>query len=327
MDYFSEAILQFKNRLDEIEKNIEFISLQKDMYNIIKNDSNMSDYANKLGNIINSTVQYNSIIICLYGCFEEYIDEISLKYIKTIDGLCDSYSELPKSIRDKHLYKVGEFLSNPQRYKGYELTVEDCIKNLYMSINSYEDRKLNEELLISHSGNMKLCKIYDLFRDLGIKNTKSKIEDIECRENYNLLDELIDQRNIISHSWKVEQRLSYEKIKDETIVLLKEVGEKLKDILLDEIFSFMHKKDMLVSFDAPIQVINNRILCINCKNSYLEMGDSIIFENDNCLGHLKILNIEINNTNVKKVEVVDKNIGIEVNKNIKDYWRFYYVRK
>lgn len=328
MDYFLEVINQYKKRLDEIEKHIQFISLQKDLYNEIKSNSQMDSYAEPLGNILNSTVQYNSIIICLYGCFEEFIDEIALEYIGIIDGLCTSYNELPQSIRDKQLYKVGEFLSNPQRYKGYELTIDDCVKNIYMSINSSVEGKLNTELIIAHSGNLKVEKICDLFKDLGIKELKSKIEDIVSKENLNLLDELVDQRNVISHSWKVEQRLAYEKIKNETIYVLRTTGEKLKDILLDEIFLFMYEKNMFESFDKPIQVINNKILCINSKSSYLKKGESILlFKTDNKKVRLEILGIEINKNSIDRVEEENINIGIEVNKNINENGQYYYVKK
>jgi len=328
MDYFLEVINQYKKRLDEIEQHKQFISLQKNLYNAIKSDSQMDSYTKSLGNILNSTVQYNSIIICLYGCFEEFIDEIALEYIGIIDKLCISYNELPQSIREKHLYKVGEFLSNPQRYKGYELTVDDCIKNIYMSINSSKERKLNTELIISHAGNLKIEKICDLFKDLGIKDLKSKIEDIVSKENLNLLDELVDQRNVISHSWEVEQRLAYETIENETIVVLRTIGEKLKDILLDKIFLFMYEKNMFESFDKPIQVINNKILCINSKSSYLKKGESILLlKTDNRKARLEILGIEIEHKSVDRVEEENIDIGIEVNKNIDEEWQYYYVKK
>ena len=328
MDYFLEVTNQYKKRLDEIEGHIKFISLQKNLYNTIKSDSQMDLYANSLGTILNSTVQYNSIIICLYGCFEEFIEEIALEYIEIIDGLCTSYNELPQSIRDKHLYKVGEFLSNPQRYKGYELTVDDCVKNIYMSINSSEERKLNTELIIAHAGNLKVEKICDLFRDLGIKDLKSKIENIVNKENLKLLDELVEQRNVISHSWKVEQRWAYEKIENETIIVLRTIGENLKNILLDEIFLFMYEKKMFESFDNPIRVINNNILCINSKNSYLKKGESILlFKNDNKKVRLEILGIEIGKISVDSVEDENIDIGIKVNKNINEKGQYYYVKK
>ena len=325
MDYFSVAINQYKKRLDDIKKHIRFISLQKELFNQIKNDSRMELYANALKDILNSTVQYNSIIICLYGCFEEFIDEIALEYISIIDSLCTSYNELPQSIKDKHLYKVGEFLSNPQRYKGYELSVDDCIKNIYMSINSLENRKLNAELIISHTANLKVEKICDLFKDLGIKNSKCKIDEIE---KLNLLNEMVDQRNVISHSWKVEQRLAYDKINNETIVVLGTIGEKLVDILLDEVFLFMDGKNMFESFDKPIKVINNNILCINSKNSHLEKGDSIFFHKNNVEKvRLEILGIEIEKKSVDRVEEENIDIGIKVNKNINEKWDYYYIKK
>lgn len=325
---FEEIINQYIKRLEEIKKHIEFISLQKDLYNEIKEKSNMELYSSKLGEIINSTVQYNSIIICLYGCFEEFIDSIAAEYIRIINELCTSYKDLPKSLRNKHMIKVGDFLSNPQRYKGYELTVEECIKNIYMSIYSEEERTLNNELLITHGGNLKVDKIYDLFRDLGIKNLKTELETKINKVRLKLLDDLIDQRNVISHSWEVDQRFAFIKIKDDIISLLVELGKTLKEILLDKIFLFIELKDGFECFDKPIKVINNRILCINSKNSHLRIGDSILL----CKGNgkkirVEVLELRVGEVNKSKIEEENIAIGIKVNKNIKENWTYYYVRK
>ena len=325
---FEEIINQYIKRLEEIKKHIEFISLQKDLYNEIKEKSNMELYSSKLGEIINSTVQYNSIIICLYGCFEEFIDSIAAEYIKIINELCSSYKDLPKSLRNKHMIKVGDFLSNPQRYKGYELTVEECIKNIYMSIYSEEERTLNTELLISHAGNLKVDKIYDLFRDLGIKDLKTELETKINKVKLKLLDDLIDQRNVISHSWEVDQRFAFIKIKDEIISLLVELGKTLKEILLDKIFLFIELKEGFECFGKPIKVINNRILCINSKNSYLRIGDSILL----CKGNgkklrVEVLELKVDGVNKSKIDAQNIEVGIKVNKNIKENWTYYYVRK
>lgn len=325
---FEEIINQYIKRLEEIKKHIEFISLQKDLYNEIKEKSNMELYSSKLGEIINSTVQYNSIIICLYGCFEEFIDSIAAEYIRIINELCTSYKDLPKSLRNKHMIKVGDFLSNPQRYKGYELTVEECIKNIYMSIYSEEERTLNTELLITHGGNLKVDKIYDLFRDLGIKDLKTELETKINKVRLKLLDDLIDQRNVISHSWEVDQRFAFIKIKDDIISLLVELGKTLKEILLDKIFLFIEFKEGFECFEKPIKVINNRILCINSKKSHLRIGDSILL----CKGNgkkirVEVLELSVDGVNKSKIEEENIAIGIKVNKNIKENWTYYYVKK
>lgn len=325
---FEEIINQYIKRLEEIKKHIEFISLQKDLYNEIKEKSNMELYSSKLGEIINSTVQYNSIIICLYGCFEEFIDSIAAEYIRIINELCTSYKDLPKSLRNKHMIKVGDFLSNPQRYKGYELTVEECIKNIYMSIYSEEERTLNTELLITHGGNLKVDKIYDLFRDLGIKDLKTELETKINKVRLKLLDDLIDQRNVISHSWEVDQRFAFIKIKDDIISLLVELGKTLKEILLDKIFLFIEFKEGFECFEKPIKVINNSILCINSKKSHLRIGDSILL----CKGNGKkiraeVLELSVDGVNKSKIEEENIAIGIKVNKKIKENWTYYYVKK
>lgn len=327
MDYFDQTIDQYRKRLDEIKQHIEFISLQKNLYNVLKDNSSMDRYSTNLKEIINSTVQYNSIIICLYGCFEEFIDNIATDYINLINDYCTSYDDLPKSIRDKHLYKVGEFLSNPQRYKGYNLTVEECINNIYMSINSTDGRKLNMELILSHAGNLKVDKISELFKSLGINGLKAKFEDSINKEKLSLLDELIDQRNVISHSWEVEQRISFDIIKEEIIGLLKNLGEVLKNILLDEVYFFMYERGLMLPFDAPINVINNNILCINSKNSNLKIMDSILLcRSDGKKERLEIINIQIDNIDVNKIVENDIDVGIKVNKKVYLDGEYYYLK-
>lgn len=327
MKSFEPIIERYNKRLTEIKEHIEFISLQKELFTKIKDNKDMNKYSHALEKILNSTVQYNSIIICLYGCFEEFIDEIALEYLHEINNLCKSYDELPKSIRDKHLYKVGEFLSNPQRYKGYELTIKECINNMYNSINSYEERNLNSQLIISHSANLSVSKVCDLYRDLGIDNPQSKIEKRIRNEELKRLDELVEQRNTISHSWEVEQRQSYETIESYFAEFLIKLGEQLKCILTDNLYIFMYNKNFFKKFDKAKDVIDNRILCINSKDSYLEKGDTILCRNsEGDIKRLKILNIQHKNINIDKINEKNIDVGIEVNNKIKDNLEYYYLK-
>ena len=139
---------------------------------------------------------------------------------------------------------------------------------------------------------------------------------------------MIDQRNVISHSWEVDQRFAFIKIKDDIISLLVELGKTLKEILLDKIFLFIEFKEGFECFEKPIKVINNRILCINSKNSHLRIGDSILI----CKGNgkkirVEVLELSVNRVNKSKIDEENIEIGIKVNKNIKANWTYYYVRK
>lgn len=97
---------------------------------------------------------------------------------------------------------------------------------------------------------------------------------------------------------------------------------------MDEVFLFMDGKNMFESFDKPIKVINNNILCINSKNSHLEKGDSIFFHKNNGEKvRLEILGIEIEKKSVDRVEEENIDIGIKVNKNINEKWDYYYIKK
>lgn len=328
MRNFKPVINRYSKRLTEIKEHIKFISIQKELFNEINNNNNMNKYSDALEKVLNSTVQYNSIIICLYGCFEEFIDEITLEYLNAINNLCKSYNDLPEAIRKKHLYKVGEFLSNPQRYKGYELTIKDCINNIYNSINSCEGRKLNTELIISHSANLNINKVCNLYNDLGITHLLNKLENKIDKQKLNLLDELVNQRNTIAHSWEVDQRYAYEIIEKDFTELLMDLGKELESILTDNLYTFMYDKDYFNSFDNALKVIRNRILCINSMDSYLEKGDFIFCKNGkNEIKRLEIVNIQHNNKEIDKITEENIDVGIEVNDNIRPNWTYYYLKE
>ena len=79
MDKLSSCNKQFLNRINEIKKHIEMTMLQNDLLNdiyyLVKNDE-QKEYIHYLKSLNTSTIQYNAIIISLYGCFENYIVDL-----------------------------------------------------------------------------------------------------------------------------------------------------------------------------------------------------------------------------------------------------------
>lgn len=86
----------------------------------------------------------------------------------------DRYVNLANEIKQKHIKKSGEFLDDSNRFKNFEINELEVIKNLY---SCFEEEKfsLNKELLLTHSGNLGIDQLIELFNDLGIKNSKAKI--------------------------------------------------------------------------------------------------------------------------------------------------------
>ena len=66
MNYFEDVIKDYFDNLKKIEQNLEFIIYQKELHNTIKPYDKLSKFVKPLENVINSSMQYNSIIVSLY---------------------------------------------------------------------------------------------------------------------------------------------------------------------------------------------------------------------------------------------------------------------
>lgn len=130
---------KLEEQLEYIQTYIQSIELQKNMISEIENQitdqatlnsfPKTIDYSRIIKKVIASPIQYNAVIISIYGCFEQYIDNIFSTYCNELYSIVDTYDNLPDKLKEKHIKKLGDFLTNPQRYKNYDLTNVQAIKN------------------------------------------------------------------------------------------------------------------------------------------------------------------------------------------------------
>lgn len=359
MNKFTLHVKKLCEQINEIEIFLDNVNNQKKVVteltaikDILEEEKLVSviKYEDGIEALFNSAVQYNAIIISVYGSFEYFIDSIFNEYINEVYKVCQTYEELPQKMREKHMRKAGEYLSNPHRFNGYELTSGDVINNIYRCIFNESDSKLVMPLLLSHGGNMNIDQIIELMSDLGIDNAREKItSNIFFKEYYmdlegysettvetfikekdssifNQLSELVQERNNVAHGWVVENRIAYDKIKDEILKFIKCLANTICDVLINEYFDKLFSINKLENFDTALAIYNNNILCINSKDANLSLGDYIYAKKDN--GNslaLKIKDIQINNVSCKSIEGGNINIGLKVNRRIKDTYSFYYI--
>lgn len=86
-------------------------------------------YSKIIKQAVESPIQYNTVIISIYGCFEQYIDNIFNEY-------CHA------------LYAIIE---------NYDLTDKQAVKN---AVEAFDNPKVglgnNQELILTHGGNLKI---------------------------------------------------------------------------------------------------------------------------------------------------------------------------
>lgn len=258
--YFDE----YKRQLAEIRIFIQSVELQKDVISEIEfyekqgeKKLNLSlQYSKIIKQVVETPIQYNAVIISIYGCFEQYIDNVFNEYCLAIYGVIDNYDNLPEKMKEKHIKKLGDFLSNPQRYKNCELTDKQAVKNAVAAFNNpKEGFGNNQKLILSHGSNLKIEQILELANDLGIKNFENSIvsnylfksyffkREIFNEETYNrlmsngskplfeMLDRLVEERNNVAHGW-VETRIKLSDIASEYIDYMECLAESILEALI-----------------------------------------------------------------------------------------------
>lgn len=348
---------EFLKNIDDVVAYIKCIEEQTVLFEQINSNNialpDIYVLEQRFRKISTTPVTYNAVIISLYGCYESYIDKISGTLLDFLVSKIKHYDALPESIKNKHIKKSGEFLSNPQRFRNFEITEQTIIKNLHMCLEKQEDFLLNKELLLTHNGNLGINQLMELLNDLGLQNCKGHILSNEkyikyVSEKYELsinnakiyihrknqesedslfkeLVQLIEQRNKVAHGWCVDTRLSYNVLTEEIIPFMKMLGHVIGDIFEEEFINILKRTNSLKQFGSAIQVYNNRVLCINCKDAKLKRGDFIYGYNQNKYVALNILELQHNNQNIEEICEENIDIGILVDSDIKENWIFYYT--
>lgn len=333
-----DSILREKDEYETNLRNVkEFIAINIDLNEnfekICFSDTErkgeiLDDLRERYISIMNTPVTYNAAIISIYGCFEAYIDKIANLLLDYWKENAKCYLQISKNIREKHIQKCGEFLSNPQRYHNIDITSDNVVKNLDLCLKGETLYVLNKELILSHSGNLKFSQLQQFFNELGIKDSKSKIiknrifvnyisdkyelnyieaEKLISSRNFDdkflfrELDELVNQRNKVAHGWSVDERLSKEYLVDEIIPYMQMIGRVIAEMFMSEFVEILNETDSLKQFDKAIKVYNNKILCINSKDAILKCSDYIYTYDGKGYKALKIKNIQKDNINVEKI--------------------------
>ena len=335
------------------KKNIESVVLFMDFIDGQKKETKEEDEKAFIEKVIHSSVPYNATIISLYGNIELFVDEITEVYIDEVYKIVHDYSELPKKMRDKHEMMSGEFLANPNRFNNYGISSIDLIRNLNDCLQGVPNALINKKMILRHGGNLKSEQIFQFLSEIGVDNAKNTFLENDtfveyyasCKEFtkedakerllairkesnslnaiFDELDNLVEQRNQVAHSGKVDEKKSFEYIKNTTIPFLKVFAEVLADILINELVALSFKKNMCNLLDIK-DVFNNEVIWLRDSNNALKVGDRIACTNGSQVGWRTITSIRVGDIAQSKVENGEiKDVTIKVDKKVKKNWTFF----
>lgn len=353
--YFDE----YKKQLAEIRTFIRSVELQKDVISELElsekerdNKLNLSlRYSKIIKQVAESPIQYNAVIISIYGCFERYIDNIFNEYCQVLYDIIENYDDLPKRMKEKHIKKLGDFLSNPQRYKNYDLTDKQAIKNAAEAFNnSKEGFGNNQKLILTHSGNLRIEQITELASDLGIEDfernvasnyifkiffikrelldekTYTRLVSNESKRLFEMLNRLVEERNNVAHGW-VESRIKLSDISSEYIDYMECLAESILEVLIKSIHITQYNNDKMYLIGKPMKVIDHHIICINNHGILLHKGDYMLAVKNDKFKVLTIKSIQKNGVEIERVEEKNIDIGVGFEKrvglNVDKEYEFY----
>lgn len=335
---FLSRIKEIQVLLKKADKNI---CVEKIEQALSKPDQETVDYINFLKSLSGSQVIYNAVIISLYGCYENYIDNLLGVYLDIMLENVSTYDQLPEKLKKKYRAKFGEYLTNPQRFNKLDLDLSKEVSNYNELLQSNLSGSMSKKFAIAHSGNLHVQEIFDLINVLGIEDSKDKVLDSYMFKKFHLengMDELefntkrarnkedfflpieilVEQRNSVAHSWNVEDRITFREINDVIIPFLRMICACVCRLCVCSAFN-LNSDHQLFENQQPIKIIDNRIVCFNNQNKRISIGDYIIYESDEIIKVACIKNMQINRRDILHISEEDsKDIGLEIDNAIRE---------
>ncbi len=243
---------------------------------------------------------YNSVIVSLYGFFEQYVESLLREYAGSISAIVPKYELLPEQILKQHIELSYMLLSRIEktRYKS-ATTVQEIIANLHSCVSGSAEFKINDDAFSYHSANFRTEVINESFSKLGVFRVSDKVREseefqeylrsiypdrdvshINSQEAFALLNDLADRRNDVSHG--IDSDILSNPILLDYITFFRGYGAALYEVIRRETLPYI-ARHQAIELGKAIRVINNNIVCISLHDISLKKGDIIIAKTANDL--------------------------------------------
>ena len=341
----------FSNRIDDISAFIQNMMSSNDTWGSFENFELSEEQQNLLNYVQSSsgkTIQYNAVIISLYGCFENYIDTVFSRYLDFVFSGVSEYDNLPKKIKEKYTSKLSEYLTAPNRFYGIDIPTVKLLDDYLKVLNSNFSETVNKTFLLMHSGNLRLEQLNTFMVEMGIQNPKSKIYSNTLMKSFHMdvlgydeadytlkvsrdsqdlsmyLDKLVDQRNSVAHGWVESNRISIYDFNTYLIPYMKVLAEVLLRILLCESIKFLPKEETAKKFEEkPLAVYNHNIVCLHIIGQTVSTNDYMMYVVGDNIQCAKIHCIQINKKNIERISGEECDVGIKIDTRISEADKVY----
>lgn len=305
----------------------------------------LSDYRRHYTSFMTKrTLDYNTVIISLYGYLESFIEGLIKNYLVSVCRLVPNYSDLPEKIRDTHFGLSADLIRNLVLPKYQNLTTrEDIVKNLYSCIETPEAYRLNPDAYTHHTSNFRFETIEKCFGTVGVDSLTAKIKNhgvfqaylrkakpdilqIRPESAFGIINDLADRRNEVGHGAGSEI-LSHDILR-EYIAFLRLYGPILYDVLRNELVAYEMPK--AIKLCDPIQIIANKIACIELSGTQISVGDTLITRVKGSPAHLysgEIVELQVDGVSLDCVDPAPSvMVGIRVGFTVKPNYDLFLLK-
>jgi hypothetical protein len=286
---------------------------------------------------------YNSAIISLYGLLEQFVEALVRAYAESLNRLVQDYSALPEPLRNSHIDASFTLLTRIElaRYRGV-ITREQVIANLHSCLSNARPYRLNAEAFAYHTANFRVGVIDATLARLGLQGVSQRLRHypafaaylgqafpavdplrLTADEMFETLNDLADRRNEVAHG-QPNQLLSNNILLD-YVAYVEAYCTSMEEAVSSDIV-MRDAQTRAIDVGAPIAVYNDRIVCLELKNTPIKVGDILIAQTGNTARPViagEILEIQVNNAPLKTVAAAPSvKIGARVGYRTKDTHTF-----
>ena len=332
------------NGISELRKYIEIIN----SFSALVKKSPQSDIAVAIRDFpAKRQLDYNCIIVTLYGLLEQYVEALLAAYIDSYTQIVPRYSYLPSDLRKAHIHLVVDHLQRATklRYRG-QYDVSSLVKGLNSCLEDREPYHLIADSFTHHTTNVRVEAVDEMFKRVGLIGVsrravktdifKEFLDNEDPKRSINSdfperclieIDDLAERRNEVSHG------LSSNIVSNEILLGYLQIVEvyckAIYAVVVESSLPYL-AQHRGVELGDPIAVFNNEILCVSTKGYEVKQGDTLVLETaDPQQPYMQsvIGEIQIEGKSVEKVlagEPVD--IGMKINVKPKMNHKVYLVR-
>jgi len=296
------CLTSFRDGLSLLRHHLDGLDKQDALLNV---DPGTCDAANELIADLQSHCRrknnksqydYNMVIVSLYGYLERYIEDLIGEHLDQVVDVVARFSDLPASVQEKHLPLSLELARKADRQK-YESSArpDEIISKLHSCYASPDKYNLNVLAFAQHSANFRQSVITQTFAQCGIADVAQGVKQSEPfisflrkenpeldvnlfigKENdvvFSRLNDLAERRNDVAHGSIVDEILSRDILR-EYVDFVEAYAEGLGLFVFERTLPFMLPSS--VRLGTAIEVIDNRIVCVNLLGGEISVGDMII---------------------------------------------------